>query len=96
MITVPATLTATAQSVAEIVKSSLDMLAQDMVGDRDDLRANVIIQSLSDNASDVGFGSATDQSGFLVAGGSMNISRMNLNKTYLVGNGLGVVIHLLD
>lgn len=96
MITVPVTLTATAQSVASLVQSSLETLAQGMVGNRDDLRMDVIVQSLESNGTNVNFGSETDQSGFIVAGGSINISKMNMNKTYLVGNSLGVVIHLMD
>jgi len=96
MITVPVTLTASAQSVAELVESELPGNAGDMVGDRDDLRMNVIIQALEANGSNVGLGSATDQSGFIVAGGSVSVDKLNLNKTYLVGDTLGVVIHLMD
>ena len=96
MITVPITLTATAQSVASLVESELSTIAQSMVGDRNDLRMNIIVQALEANGSNVNFGSPTDQSGFIVAGGSLTVCKMNMNQTYLVGNTLGVVIHLMD
>jgi hypothetical protein len=97
MITVPVTLTATPQTVAELVQNSLSEVAQDQVDrDRNDLRMSVAIQASQGNGSDVNFGSADDQSGFLVAGGSMSISKLNLNKTYFVGDGLDIIIHLWD
>jgi hypothetical protein len=96
MITVPVTLTATPQTVAELVQTELNTVQQGLVGDRDDLRMDVAIQALESNGSNVSFGSETDQSGFLVAGGSMSVSKLNLNKAYFVGDGLGIVIHLWD
>jgi len=96
MITVPVTLTATAQSVASLVEDSLSSVDQALVGDRDDFRMNATIQALEANGSNVGIGSPTDQSGFIAAGGEITINKMNLNRVYLVGDTLGVVIELAD
>jgi len=96
MITVPVTLTSTAQSIASLVESSLPNNVLTLVGDRDDFRQDVIIQAVSGNGSNVGMGSPTDQSGFIIAGTSRTLERANLNRTYLVGDGLEVVILLLN
>ena len=97
MITIPVTLTATAQSIASLVASSLPSdYDSSLIGDRDDFRMNTIIQASLANSSNVNFGSDSSQSGFIVAGGSISVEKLNLNKTYLVGNGNGVVIHLMD
>ena len=95
MITVPVTLTSTAQSIASLVESSMEADVQNLVGDRDDFRMDTIIQAVEANGSNVSFGSVTDQSGFIVAGGSLNTCQLNLNRTFLIGDSLQVVIHLM-
>jgi len=91
MISFTTTLTATPQSIAELAELHFPESVRPMIGDNDQLRANTIVQSISGTAM---IGSPSAQDGAIVSGGAMNVERLNLNKTYLVGDGLDVVIQL--
>jgi len=95
MISVPVTLTGTALSVASLIVDELPDDVATLVGNRDDFRMDSIIQAPITNGDDVNIGSETDQSGFIISGGSASLDRLNLNKTYINGTVGDVAIILL-
>jgi len=90
------TLTGTPSSLASLVQPYLPDYMQDMVGDRDDLKLDVVLQSPATNADNIFVGDSSDQSGFIVPSGGIGISRLNLNRFYIHGtNGEDVIVLLI-
>ena len=82
-------------SLAKLIEDNLSTEMARLVGDRDDFRMDCILQAPDSNTSNINIGSASNQSGFIVPGGSFGTNTINLNKTYVSDQTAGDVLVIL-
>jgi len=90
MICIEVTLSGTADSIANLINSSLPVYLQDNT----DLKIDCILQNEEGNDT-LYMGSSVEQKGFILAGGSAGFNQLNLNTTYIDGTGSDNIIVLL-
>ena len=90
MICIEVTLSGTADSVYNLIESSLPDYLQGL----SDIRMDCIIQNPVGN-DDLYLGDVTTQKGFIVNGNSMDINQLNLLTTYIDGTSSESIIILL-
>lgn len=97
MISLTATLTGNARSIANLIRDNLPDYLESSVGSDASFRMDCVVQAPAGNAGDINIGDANSQDGFIIAGGSAGFNRLGLNTTYINGTaGDTVVILLVD